>query len=218
MSRVIAAGIQPIAVGLVVLVYAVIAHWFSTASNLPALWLPLAIAPLGLALACNARWRIGAVLIAIAGIALVVNPSLRALFSAHLAWIYFLQDSALNITLATLFGLTLLPGRVPLCSQLQALLQPEPSMQTLRYTRAVTQAWTGFFVLIIAVSTCLFCYAERATWSLFANLLYWPLLLTMFALEYGARLLILQPDQRPGFRATISAFSRFSAQRGEVSR
>jgi uncharacterized membrane protein len=218
MSRAAAAGIQPVAVGLVIILYAVIAHWFSTTHNVSALWLPLAVAPLGVALALNARWRFGVVPLVIAGLALVFNPALRAVFSSHLAWIYFLQDSALNIALACLFGLTLRPGRVPLCSQLQLLLQPESSVQALRYTRAVTQAWTSFFVLIVAISIFLFCYAERATWSLFANLLYWPLLLAMFALEYCARLILLPPDERPGFQATIGAFSRFAAKRSEVPR
>lgn len=217
MNGVVAGSARVLTAGIAIVAYALIAHWFSTAPTISTLLLPLAIAPLLLALALKPAWRIGCMLIFLGGIALTFNQGLRTTFAQHLAWIYFIQDGALNAVLGLLFGATLLPGRVPLCSQLAVRLTPVPSAQLLQYTRAVTVAWSGFFAAMITVSTLLFICADRSTWSIFANLLYWPLLLTMFALEYLIRNLVLPADQRAGFIATINAFRQFAAVRAARS-
>lgn len=209
MSRAGGIDARALAAAALVIAYALLAHWFSTAQQIGVIALPLAFAPLLLLLATRPRWRIAALAAALAiGVAVWFEP-LRRIVAANLAWLYFLQDSALNVGLALLFGRTLLRGRVPLCTQLAVLLQPQPRQLLLDYTRAVTVAWTLFFIAMVAVSAVLFAYADRASWSTFANLLYWPLLLTMFAAEYAVRLCVLPRDQRAGLLATVRAFAAF---------
>ncbi len=201
---------------LVISAYALLAHRFSTTQNAAFMVLPVALAPLLMALLLRARqW---ALLLCAAVVAAVWLPNLRELLTHNLAWVYFAQDSALNIALCLLFGRTLRQGRVPLCSRIACALHAHPSAHLLRYTRRVTVAWTIFFAAVVLLSTLLFFFAERMVWSSFANLLYWPLLIAMFALEYVARQFALPPAERAGFLATVGAFRHLavldSASRG----
>lgn len=196
---------RALAAFLIVFVYALLAHRFSTAQNVGIALLPLALAPLVIALVLRRRKWV-AVLCTLLCAGMWWLPNGLELFARNLAWLYFAQDSALNIVLCFLFGRTLLPGRLPLCSRIASGLHANPSPHLLRYTRRVTIAWTLFFATMVLVSAGLFFGVDRATWSSFANLLYWPLLLLMFALEYLARLLILPRAERASFWATISAF------------
>lgn len=207
----------------VVLGYAVLAHTLSTLPQIsapatlfaimPLAIVPLAIAPLAFALALKPALRKWSVLLFIGAVVIAFNPHWRQWSAQHLAWVYFAQDSALNVGLAVLFGATLRRGKIPLCSRLLLLLQRQPNAQTLRYTRAITWAWTLFFGAMVTISTVLFFSAAHITWSTFANLLYWPLLIAMFGIEYAARLLVLPRDQRAGFFATIRAFTSFYGER-----
>ncbi|MDB6060298.1 MAG: hypothetical protein JWM78_401 [Verrucomicrobiaceae bacterium] len=199
---------RALAAVLIVIVYAVLAHTFSTTSHVAIALLPLALAPLFIALLLrlsrSGKWLLLAVITAIA---LTLSfPNSRDFFSHNLAWVYFAQDSALNLMLGFLFGRTLIKGRIPLCSLIAASLQRDPTAHLLQYTRRVTIAWTIFFASMVIVSTLLFFSADRVIWSSFANLWYWPLLISMFALEYCARLLILPRAERAGFFATINGF------------
>lgn len=204
------------AIGIFLVVgYALLAHTFSTRTQISASLLPLAFVPLACALALKPAWRKWSALLLISVAAIACNPLWLQWSAQHLAWIYFAQDTALNAGLALLFGSTLRRGEIPLCSRIALSLQPPPTAPTLRYTRAVTWAWTVFFCAVAIISTLLFLAASQAVWSAFANLLYWPLLIAMFASEYGARLLLLPRDQRSGFWATIRAFSHFHGARGK---
>ena len=210
--------------------YALFAHTLSTLTHISALpssfaiasfaIIPLAIVPLALALAFKPALRKWSALLLMGATVIACHPQWRQWSAQHLAWIYFAQDSALNAGLALLFGSTLRRGETPLCSRIALLLQPQSSVQALRYTRAVTWAWTAFFGAVVAISTALFFCAAHVTWSTFANLLYWPLLIAMFVIEYAVRALVLPRDQRAGFFATIRAFSHFHGardQRGPIA-
>jgi uncharacterized membrane protein len=190
---------------LIVFAYTALAHRFSTTQNVGVTLLPLAMAPLVIALVLRRRkWMAVLCVALIAGIWWL--PDRLELVMHNLAWLYFAQDSALNITLCFLFGRTLLPGRLPLCSRIAIGLHANPTSHLLRYTHRATLAWTLFFATMVVVSAGLFFGADRVTWSSFANLLYWPLLLLMFASEYLARLILLPRAERAGFWATINAF------------
>lgn len=200
----------------VVVSYALLAHIFSTVTKIPALpslpimsfaIVPLAVLPLAFALALKPALRKWSALLLGGAVLSANNPQWYQWSMQHLAWIYFAQDSALNAGLALLFGSTLRRGETPLCSRIAMLMLPQSSAQALRYTRAATCAWTAFFCAMMAVSTALFFCATHTTWSMFANLLYWPLLIAMFAIEYGVRVLVLPRDQRVGFFATIRTFN-----------
>jgi uncharacterized membrane protein len=194
---------------LTAVAYALLAHYLSSAEAIAVAILPLVLAPPVLAFSARRHPALAALAAAglfVAAIALHLQFGVQPL---NLAWFYLVQDSALNIGLAVLFGRTLREGRVPLCSQLAGALHPEPSPLLLRYTRGITIAWTLFFVAMLLTSFVLFVTVPRAVWSLFANILYWPLLLAMFVIEYGVRICVLPRDQRAGFIATMRAFMAF---------
>lgn len=153
--------------------------------------------------------RIAVFVAAVLAYAVIAHIASTATQLPALAWIFWVQDSALNIGLALLFGVSLRRGAVPLCTRIALSLQQRISARALRYTHAVTWAWTLFFSAMVAVSALLFFGGARATWSLFANVLYWPLLVAMFVLEYALRIAVLPRADRAGFFATINAFSHF---------
>lgn len=113
----------------------------------------------------------------------------RALLEAHFSWVYLADHVVSNILLGVFFGRTLLPGRTPLCTTFATMVHGPLSAQMLRYSRQVTVAWTVFFAVVAAISLLLFGLAPRETWSVFANLLAFPLVVAMFVAEYAVRLI-----------------------------
>lgn len=102
------------------------------------------------------------------------------------------------LALLTAFGATLLPGRVALVTALTRRLSGPVPDEVAAYTRRVTWAWCGFFAAQLGVSLVLFLTAPLAVWSLFVNVLNFPLLVLMFAAEYGYR--VLRVPNRPRHR------------------
>lgn len=95
----------------------------------------------------------------------------------------------LNLSLATVFAVTLRPGSTPLIHRIAHHAFPEQPIDAgyARYMRALTVAWVIFFVAMGAVSIALALAAPFAWWSLFANVLSWPLIGAMFVGEYVVR-------------------------------
>lgn len=85
------------------------------------------------------------------------------------------------------FGRTLAPGREPLVTAIARFVHGTLTPEIERYTRGVTVAWCAFFAGMAAVSIALAALAPLAVWSLFANLLAYPLVALMFAGEYAVR-------------------------------
>lgn len=127
-------------------------------------------------------------------------------------WLYFIQHLGVNVVLMLSMGLTLRRGQQPLCSRLAARARGGLTGQVAAYTRGVTAAWTLFFALMAVTSALLFWLAPIAVWSLFANLLTGPLVLLMFAGEYGIRVRVLPPEQRSGPLAAIRAYWRLQSE------
>jgi uncharacterized membrane protein len=100
-----------------------------------------------------------------------------------------LPSIALNTLMATAFGLTLRHGRTPLIQEIAAwAMAPEPVTPAFaRYLRALTLAWTIFFVLMGLACVVLAVAAPFTWWSLFANVLSWPLIGIFFYCEYLIR-------------------------------
>jgi len=101
--------------------------------------------------------------------------------------IYLLQQCGVYLMLAAAFGRSLLPGQVPLCNRWATMLHGALPAPAVRYTRAVTAAWTAFFAAIVLLSAALYATAPRSIWSLFSNFLILPLAALMFAGEYALR-------------------------------
>lgn len=112
-----------------------------------------------------------------------------------------LPSIGLNLMMAAVFGLTLRPGRTPLIEQIAAWsMAPEPMPADFaRYLRGQTLAWTILFALMGLTSAVLAVAAPFAWWSLFVNVLSWPLIGGFFLLEYVIRRIWFRhlPDHTP---------------------
>ena len=123
--------------------------------------------------------------------ALLVGVLLAALLGAavlsHQQVLAALPSIALNLMLAGLFGATLRPGETPLIVRIAELDDGVLAPEFVRYLRALTQAWAIFFITMAGLSLVLMLYAPFEWWSLFVNVLSWPLVGLMFALEWMVR-------------------------------
>jgi uncharacterized membrane protein len=112
-----------------------------------------------------------------------------------------LPSIVFNLLLALLFGLTLRRGRTPMIHAIAAwAMAPEPvSAAFAHYLRRQTQAWAIFFVLMGATCAVLALAAPFGWWSLFANVLSWPLIGAFFCGEYLIRRIWFPqlPDHTP---------------------
>lgn len=123
-----------------------------------------------------------------------------------LDWFYLLQHAGTNLVLGAVFGRSLLPGRTPLVTVFAGLLHEVMTPLLLAYTRRVTQAWTAFFAVMAALSLLLFFLVPIEAWSLFANILTWPLVVLGFVAENEVRKRVLPPEDQFGIFAAVRAF------------
>jgi uncharacterized membrane protein len=80
------------------------------------------------------------------------------------------------------------------------------SPEAQRYTRAVTAAWTIFFVCISLLSVLLYAFAPLRLWSIFSNFLTLPLAALMFVGEYLLRQRLLPSMHRITLADTARAY------------
>ena len=126
---------------------------------------------------------------------------------ANVNRIYFAEQISMDLFLCGLFAFSLLPGREALVTRLARVTRggilPASAVP---YTRAVTLAWAVFFAVAAAASAFLFAFASIAAWSLFVNLLMWPLVAAMFVIEYAIRLRCLSDLDHVSIFASVRAF------------
>ncbi len=187
--------------------YSVLAH-LASANPKPDLFdAAVAIAPL-LALALLLAWRSPQrpwmLLLCLASCAALYATS--SWLVQHFNWVFLLQHAGMQALLGLAFGRSLRDGQVPMVSRFAAVVHGKLSPALARYTRQVTWAWTLYFAVMTTLSLLLFWLAPVAVWSVLANLLNLPLLILMFAAEYGARLYFLAPSDRAGPLEAIRAY------------
>ena len=153
-------------------------------------------------------WKV----LAVAGI--VVCPSLvhlavdrGALDPAGLAL------AAVYLYLLWLFGRTLRRGTEPLITRLARQVRGGLSPAMERYTRRLTRAWCVFFAAQLAASALLFAFAPLEIWSLFVNVLNFPLVVLMFAGDYLYRVVRYRGEAQSSIVTQIRAFARDRASR-----
>ena len=212
--RRIARGARVMLVAAAIAGYAVVSHLVST-SPAPAGFgtVLFAIAPLFVALLAvtwrSHRWPA----LALAAAAVVLLWREADLIAAHLPYVYLLQSVCTNAALMLLFGASLRAGTEPLCTRLAAAVRSEPlTPEVVRYTRQVTITWTIFFAAMIMLSSALFVLAPVTTWSLFANLLYMPMIGAMFVVEYLVRRRVLRGQPQVSLATTVRAWQMHAAQ------
>lgn len=91
------------------------------------------------------------------------------------------------LSLLTVFGASLTPGRKPIITVLAEASRGTLSPAVLRYTRRVTWAWCLFCAGQLAGSLLLLLFAPVTVWSAFVNLCNLPLLAAMFCGEFAWR-------------------------------
>jgi uncharacterized membrane protein len=95
---------------------------------------------------------------------------------------------AFNLLLAAVFGATLRRGSTPLLVRIATAAFPldmSPAFE--RYLRGLTIVWVVFFVVMAMASLVLALSASYAAWSLFVNVLTWPLTAAVFLAEWAFR-------------------------------
>lgn len=125
---------------------------------------------------------------------------------ARLDLIYLTEHIAANTMLCWFFAHTLFAGRTPIITTLARTIHAEMPYNVERYTRTVTQAWALFFALQVVLSLVIFNTASIAAWSLFANVLNWPLVVLMFIVEYGCRKRVNRGFPHATIKQSIDAY------------
>lgn len=130
---------------------------------------------------------------------------------ARLDLIYLTEHIATNSMLCWFFAHTLFGGRTPIITTLARTIHAEMPDNVERYTRTVTLAWALFFALQVSLSLLIFYAGSIETWSLFANVLNWPLVALMFVAEYACRKRVNRDFPHATIKESIDAY--FNASR-----
>jgi len=165
---------------------------------------------------CNALWAIRA-----AGkgpLLQYLGSGLVALGAFWLAWdsqdilltqldiIYLIQHLSINTLLCWFFLHTLHGGRTPIITMIARSIHKNIPESIVRYTRKATYAWAFFFAAQIFLSLVIFSTTSIATWSVFANILHWPMIAIMFSAEYLCRKHYNPHFQHASIRQSILAY------------
>jgi uncharacterized membrane protein len=193
-----------------------------------ALSIALHVVPQMLQHLVDPAWSMLVLLIIDAGIAALIARSRAAVLigivlvvllgvtvASHQQMLAALPSIALNLLLAVVFGATLRRHETPLIVRIAELDDPsELTPRFTRYLRALTVAWTMFFIVMALSSLLLMLYAPFEWWSLFVNVLTWPLIGLMFAAEWAVRRAAFPdlPAHTPMYIATrVFAYRRHAA-------
>ena len=202
-------GVRVSAIALVVIAYAVLAHFSNAVAGNEGLGAFLAIAPLWLA-ALVLAWRCSQRRLGLlaCGLAAVLAYAGWDELKSHFAWLYLIQQAGAYGLLGISFGRSLGQDRVPLCTRFATLVHGPLSTSVMRYTRSVTVAWTVFFAAMSGALLLLYVAAPLAVWSAFANFCAAPLVALMFIGEYLVRHRVLPDMHHASVLDTIRAVSR----------
>ncbi|HXQ64764.1 MAG TPA: hypothetical protein VN787_07905 [Steroidobacteraceae bacterium] len=201
------AWIRGLSLAVLAIAYAVLAHLSNSTPGASGLGVALAAGPL-LVFAVILAWRSTVRLPALLLCALASLLTYRywPLLAQHFPWLYLLQQVSVYGLLALMFGRSLAAQRVPLCTHWATRVHGPLSPAVARYTRAVTVVWTAFFALITLTLVVLFALAPLPVWSAFANFCAFPLIITLFVVEYAVRNRVLPNMRHAGILAGARAF------------
>lgn len=132
-------------------------------------------------------------------------------------WFYLFQHAGINAGLTIFFGMTLFGQNTPLITRFAAIVHEELTPGQIRYTRKVTIAWTLFFLATAVISVGLFLFAPIEAWAFFANALYLPLTILMFAGEYLIRLRVLPDIKHVSLVETFRVSSRYFREKRQAT-
>ena len=189
------------------------AHLGSTGGGHPDLNVGLALFPILAAVGALLFRLLSLPAATLLGLALLaaILP-LWPLLRDKIALLYLLQHVGINLMLASLFGRSLLgPGEALITQLARRVFVQGISARKARYTRAVTFAWTVFFLANASISLLLYLLAPADLWSAYANLGNPLLVATMFLCEHLWRRRVLPPEERPRIADIVRAWRRHHA-------
>ena len=189
------------------------AHLGSTGNGPPDLNVGLALLPILAALGALVFRLLSLPLAGLLGLALLAGILLLwPLLRDKIALLYLLQHVGINLMLASLFGRSLLgPGEALITQLARRVFVQGISPRKARYTRAVTVAWTIFFLANASVSLLLYLLAPATLWSTYANLGNPLLIAVMFLCEHLWRRRVLPPEERPRIADVVRAWRHHHA-------
>ncbi|MGA7181468.1 MAG: hypothetical protein WBX11_18050 [Thiobacillaceae bacterium] len=201
--------------------YPVLAHYSATtsaAATFPSLGVAVSLTP-SLAILLWLTWRspMRPAMLLLCAVVGVVLWGFWGVLERNFSWVYFLQHAVTYAMLAAVFGVTLAPGRQPLCTRFAEAVHGSLAPEEVRYSRQVTLAWTLFLLAISLVSSLLFFLVSIEVWSVFANFLSFPLVLLMFAIEYGVRRRKLPHQKKHSILDGMRAYWKTPAARPGIS-
>lgn len=187
--------------------YAAATHWAMASGRPPGLGAALAVAPvvaasLWLALRTRRAGWVG--LASILAVVLLAALAWRTAPSVNL--LYPVPSVIVYGALTWLFGRTLAPGREALVTRIARRVHGTLPDDITAYTRQVTWAWCLLFGAMALASLLLFVFGPLETWSLFVNVLTFPLIAGMFAVEYAYRLLRYRSFSHVSLLTAVRAF------------
>jgi len=115
-----------------------------------------------------------------------------SLLWVHPAWLNFARLSGVPHAIAYasllfVFAFSLRPGREAILTRIAKQIHGSLPRYMTVYTRQVTVLWCCFFAAQLVISLLLFLWASVEAWSFFINVMNLPLVLILFAGEYGHR-------------------------------
>jgi len=145
----------------------------------------LLVFPLTNALVMGRRasvFELGAALVAVA---------LVTVLRTHEILLFKLLPLTIYAYLFSIFVGSLRRGGTPLITRVALAINPAISVVEQRYTRTVTIAWAGYFLLMGAISLGLAVFASDENWSWFVNIISYGLTGLFFAAEFMLRRAVL---------------------------
>lgn len=191
-------------VAALLLGYAGFSYYSTSTPNARGLAVGLSIGPLLLiGLALTYRW-VGALstLLLAAAAAALLYCYLRVL-ETNVEWLDLVQQCGVYGLVAVSFGRSLLPRRVPLCTQLATKMHGALTPVEVLYTRRATLAWLIFYLALIVVIIALYLNQPLKIWSLFVNFGAIGLILLMGLGDHWLRARLLPPRPSGGLLAIL---------------
>ena len=149
----------------------------------------------------------GSVLLAPAVTHLVLETA-GAGWSLYLVDLSGLTHTILYTSLLMIFALSLRSSQEPIVTRFARRIHGEVPSEVAMHGRDATIAWCIFFAGQLLVSATLISLASRNTWSLFVNVLDWPLLFAMFVFDYLWRRLRFPHRRHIGLITSLRSFTR----------
>jgi len=221
MSLTLVRAVRWIVIAAGAIAYPVLAHYSaatSAATTLPSLGVAVSLAP-SLAILLWLAWRspMRPAMLLLCAVVGGLLWEFWGVLERNFSWVYFLQHAGTNVMLAAVFGVTLGRGRQALCTRFAEVVHGSLAPEEVRYSRQVTLAWMLFFLAISLISSVLFFFVSIEVWSVFANFLSFPLILLMFAAEYGIRRRKLPHQKKHSIMDGMLAYWKTPAARPGVS-